>query len=62
MEASENKTKSSTEENKIKEQQQKPSPEEAKQGKAVQAEEEEGENPFGGMSSRDFKKNLGCGG
>ncbi|WP_224995514.1 hypothetical protein [Cesiribacter sp. SM1] len=62
MEASENKTKSSTEENIRKEDKQKLSPEEIKQGKALQQEEEEGENPFGGMNSRDFKKNLGCGG
>jgi hypothetical protein len=61
MEASENKTKSSTEENIKKEDKQKLRPEEVKQGKTLQ-KEEEGENPFGGMSSRDFKKNLGCGG
>ena len=35
---------------------------EAATGKQLQQEEEEGENPFGGISSRNLKKNLGCGG
>ena len=34
-----------------------------KQAQAPQpTDEEEDENPFGGISSRDLKKSLGCGG
>lgn len=33
-----------------------------KKPKAATTEEEEEENPFGGISSRNLKKNLGCGG
>lgn len=34
-----------------------------KQAQALQpTDEEEDENPFGGISGRDLKKNLGCGG